>query len=164
MWHRTFVLLTQVSVNSLIRAGWFLQCSRKHKFKVLHNDPPKILSTTIVWISAVTQINTKMNTGLCEASHSTGCQGLVGQSDVLTLSVSSTEMQSLCDNPFWDFDWERSLTLLAYFLALSRGKIYTPSCKEAQERTCTIEKIKAILKEHWITEAKCPLIRIDLMF
>lgn len=50
------------------------------------------------------QINTKMNTGPSDASHSTGCQGLVGQSDVLTLSVSSTEMQSLSDNPFRDFD------------------------------------------------------------
>lgn len=75
-------------------------------------------------------MNAKMNTGPCDASRATGFQGLVGQSDVLTLSVSSTEMQSLCDNPFRDSDWECSLTLLAYFLALSRGKIHTPSCKE----------------------------------
>lgn len=75
-----------------------------------------------------------MNTGPFDVSHATGCQGLVGQSNVFTLSVSSTEMQSLCDNPFRDFDWECSLTLLAYFLAMSREKIYTPSCEEVQRK------------------------------
>lgn len=45
-----------------------------------------------------------MYAGPSDASHATGYRGLVGQSDVLALSVSSTEMQSVCDNPLRDFD------------------------------------------------------------
>jgi len=89
-----------------------------------------------------------MNRGFCDATDASACQRLVGQSDGLTLSVSSTEMQSLCDNPFRDFDRECSLTLLAYFLA--------PSCGTKTGQILST-KIKTTLKEHWPAEVKCPL-------
>lgn len=78
-----------------------------------------------------------MNTGPSDARRATGFRGLVGQSDVFTLFMSSTEMQSLSDNPFRDFFLTGNAPLL-------NG--WHTSCHKAEERPTFMKTIGKKIK------------------
>lgn len=110
--------------------GRRLHCNREHQ--------PFLCFITAIWGSFSQKQSGQRSLGLILrwVYRSPWARGLVGQSDVLTLSVSSAENRN--DNPFRDFDWERSLNLVTYFLALRKGEEkknpHTPFWEEGAEK------------------------------